>query len=1046
LPTYKYDGMNFKRINNITGWIVCLIACTVYIMTMEATGSFWDCGEFVSSCYKLQIPHPPGAPLFVLMGRIFTIPFDPKHAATGVNLMSALASGFTILFLFWSITHFARKIVMKDAAAMTGEKIFGVMAAGVVGALAYTFSDSFWYSAVEGEVYALSSFFTAVVFWAMLKWEQAVDEEQAEGIRGNFTRADRWIILIFYLMGLSIGVHLLNLLTIPAIVIIYYFKRYKATMPGTILAFIIGCLITGIVQKAVIVWSIKGAGAMDILFVNSFGMPFFSGFAFFFILLGVLMYFGIRLANKNNWNFLKLGLWSVVFMMMGYSTYFTTLVRSNANPSVDMFNVDNPVNLVGYLSREQYGDWPILYGQDFTAQPIDTDVKETYVKGKDKYEKTGRKVEYVYDAADKHLLPRMWDQSNDQGHADYYASWMGIGKDKQGEYERKPTMGENMGFFMSYQVNWMYWRYFMWNFAGKQNDIQGVNMGNVRDGNWKTGIGFYDNIRLGNQDKMPDSMKNNKANNNLYMLPLILGLLGFIYQLMKDKKDGLIVGLLFFFTGFAIVLYLNQAGNQPRERDYAYVGSFYAFAIWIGLGVLWVKEMLTNLTKNPKISNIVAAAVCTLAVPVLMASQEWDDHDRSKKVLARDLATDYLESCAPNAIVISFGDNDTYPLWYAQEVEGVRPDIRVINSSLLGTDWYINQLRYKLNQSDPVDPIWAPEQIEGANRDYIVNGPIPGVDPNAYMDLYKLMKEYAGSDDPNKMISLQNGETANAFPTRFVSVPVDAAFVRSNGTVNANDSIVNELRFEIPKRTLYKNDAAILNIIASNKWKRPIYFTSPYGNLGFEKYLRMDGLTYRFVPIENKDVNRMTAVNDEWVKDKMMNKFVFGNADKPGLYYDEENRRHLNSIRGAYAQAAISLASNNKMEDAKKMLQKCDKMMLDENFAYGMVSRYQQHNDISRQFLLAAYLAGDTVLAEKVTKSLKKDLEQQMAYYNSLDENKADNLQRTEIDQASNLLKIIQSYEAQFKNPKPAAPNVELPQQPVSPPAAPKKDTGKKSG
>jgi Protein of unknown function (DUF2723) len=464
--------MNFKRINNITGWIVCLIACTVYIMTMEATGSFWDCGEFVSSCYKLQIPHPPGAPLFVLMGRIFTIPFDPKHAATGVNLMSALASGFTILFLFWSITHFARKIVQKDAAELTGEKIFGIMAAGAVGALAYTFSDSFWYSAVEGEVYALSSFFTAVVFWAMLKWEQAVDEERAEGIKGNFTRADRWIILIFYLMGLSIGVHLLNLLTIPAIVIIYYFKRYKATTSGTILAFIIGCLITGIIQKAVIVWSIKGAGQMDILFVNSFGLPFFSGFAFFFILLGVAMYFAIRVANKNNWNFLKLGLWSVVFMLVGYSTYFTTLLRSNANPSVDMFNVDNPVNLVGYLSREQYGDWPILYGQDFTAQPIDTDVKETYVKGKEKYEKTGRKVEYVYDAADKHLFPRMWDQSNDQGHADYYANWMGIGKDKDGGYERNPTMAENVGFFVSYQINWMYWRYFMWNFAGKQNDIQ----------------------------------------------------------------------------------------------------------------------------------------------------------------------------------------------------------------------------------------------------------------------------------------------------------------------------------------------------------------------------------------------------------------------------------------------------------------------------------------------------------------------------------------------------------------------------------------------
>ncbi|HMX80494.1 MAG TPA: DUF2723 domain-containing protein, partial [Ferruginibacter sp.] len=476
--------MSFKRINNITGWIICIIACSVYIMTMEATGSLWDCGEFASSAYKLQIPHPPGAPLFVLIGRLFMVPFGPDNAATGINLMSALSSGFTILFLFWSITHFARKLVTKDGSELTSEKIYGIMAAGVVGALAYTFSDSFWYSAVEGEVYALSSFFTAVVFWGILKWEQNVDEEQKEGIKGHFTRADRWLILIFYLMGLSIGVHLLNLLTIPAIVMIYYYKRYeKITKWGTFWAFVIGCLITGLVQKAVIQWTIKGAGNFDIFFVNDLGMPFFSGFAFFFIFLAILLYIGIRIAVKKNWNFLRLGLWSFVFMLLGYSTYFTTLIRSNADPSVDMFNVDNPVNLVGYLSREQYGDWPILYGQDFTAKPVDTKITETYVKSNGKYEKNGRKIDYVYAPEDMHLFPRMWDQSNDQGHADYYAGWMGIGKDQQGAWERSPTVGENIRFAMAYQVGWMYFRYFMWNFAGKQNDIQGVNMGNVRDGN-----------------------------------------------------------------------------------------------------------------------------------------------------------------------------------------------------------------------------------------------------------------------------------------------------------------------------------------------------------------------------------------------------------------------------------------------------------------------------------------------------------------------------------------------------------------------------------
>jgi hypothetical protein len=993
--------MSFKRINNITGWIVCIIACAVYIMTMEATGSLWDCGEFLSSAYKLQIPHPPGAPLFVLIGRLFMVPFDADHAATGGNLMSALASGFTILFLFWSITHFARKLVTKDGSELNNEKIYGIMAAGIVGALAYTFSDSFWYSAVEGEVYALSSFFTALVFWGILKWEQNVDVEQKAGIRGHFTKADRWLILIFYLMGLSIGVHLLNLLTIPAIVMIYYYKRYeKITKWGTFWAFVIGCGITGLVQKAVIVWTIKGAGNFDIFFVNNLGMPFYSGFVFFFVFIGFLIFIGLRIAAKKNWNFLKLGLWSFVFMLLGYSTYFTTLVRSSADPSVDMFNVDNPVSLVGYLSREQYGDWPILYGQDFTAQPEDTKITETYIKSNGKYEKNGQKIEYVYNSADMHLFPRMWDQSNDQGHADYYAGWMGIGKDQQGNWERAPTMGENIKFAFSYQVGWMYMRYFMWNFAGKQNDIQGVSMSNVRDGNWKTGISFWDNARLGDQNTLPDSLKNNKANNKLFALPLILGLLGLVFQVMRDRRDGLVVGLLFFFTGLAIVFYLNQAGNQPRERDYAFVGSFYAFAIWIGLGVLYVKELFTSFIKNRMTAGFVAGALCLLAVPVLMASQEWDDHDRSNKTLARDLAKDYLESCDKNAILITFGDNDTYPLWYAQEVQGIRPDIRVINSSLLGTDWYINQLRYKVNESDPIDAIWSAAQIEGANRDIIYSpeslyGSNPAfinkyrakagitTDPAQPMDLYTMMKDFAGSDEPGKVEVGRDERPINIFPSKKVSIPVDINFVRQNGTVNANDSVVSQVVFEISKNAIFKNDAAILNIIAANKWKRPIYFTSQdAGGLGFQNYIRQDGMTYRLVPVEN------SQVNDPWVYDKMMTKFASGNADKPGVYFDEENRRHLNSIRMAYASAALSLAQDNLKDSARKMLNKADKMMLEENFSYGMVSRNQQQNYISLLMLQASYAADDTVLAARITKSLKKDLEQQVTYYNGLNEDR----------------------------------------------------------
>ncbi|MGN6601033.1 MAG: glycosyltransferase family 117 protein, partial [Ginsengibacter sp.] len=826
--------MSYKRINNITGWAICIIACFVYLSTMEATGSFWDCGEFASSAYKIQVPHPPGAPLFILLGRLFMIPLsNPNNAILALNTMSALMSGFCILFLFWTITHFARKIVEKSSSGvLTNAQIFTIMAAGVVGALAYTFSDSFWYSAVESEVYATSSFFTALVFWAALKWEDAVSQEKLNGVKGRFTPADKWLILIFYLIGLAVGVHLLCLLTIPAIVMLYYFKRYKVTRWGTFWAFLIACAVTGIVQVPVIQWTIKWAGDFDILFTNSFGAPFFTGFTAFFVLLALVIFLLLRLAKKKDWHFLTLAMWSFAFIILGFTTYFTTLIRSNANVAIDMFNVDNPVSLVGYLSRQQYGDWPIVKGQDFTDEPISQSYKDVYVKGKTKYVKKGKELVTKYDPADLHFFPRMWDNSNDQGHADYYASFAGIQKDpKTGKYYEKPTMADNIAFFFSYQLNWMYFRYFMWNFAGKQNDLEGIDMGNVRDGNWLTGIPFWDNARLGDQSKMPQTLKDNKSHNKLFALPLLLGLLGLIYQYQKDKEDALVVGLLFFFTGIAIVIYLNQAGNQPRERDYAYAGSFYAFAIWIGIGVMWVKEMFDKYM-NPKTSNYVAAGLCLLAVPVIMGSQEWNDHDRSQKTLARDIAKDYLESCAPNAILITFGDNDTYPLWFDQEVLGIRRDVRVINSSLLGTDWYLNELRYKINKSDPVPQIWSSDQVLGSNRDVIYYYPdLPGakVDQTQPMDLYTMMKDYAGSDDPSKMYQASD-DMINIFPTKNVEVPVDTALVRQNGTVNPDDTILSKITFTIPKNALLKNESAILNIIAANKWKRPIYFTSPYGD------------------------------------------------------------------------------------------------------------------------------------------------------------------------------------------------------------------------
>jgi len=1073
--------MKFSKVNNITGWIVCAIACTVYILTAEFGGSFWDCGEFVSSCYKVQIPHPPGAPMFILLGRIFIILFgnNPMTAAKAVNTLSALGSGFSILFLFWSITHFARRILKVNINdTITGYQLWSIMGAGAVGALAYTFSDAFWYSAVEGEVYAMSSFFTAIAFWAILKWEQHADEPGA----------DRWIIATFFLIGLSIGVHLLSLLTIPAVVMVYYFKRRNTfnytlirtwflriiigggvlafilalvsangeanearglaadttvgglMILGTILAvgilyliegtnktkkdyyggtyifFVIGIVLVGIVQVGVIQYTIGFAGYFDRMFVNSFGLPFFSGFTFSFILMAAGIWYGLRIAEKKSLAYLRLALWSFAFMMIGYSSYLTTMIRSNADPAIDMYNVDNPLSLVGYLGRDQYGDFPLLYGQKFTAQPVDYKTTKTkYQKGKSNYVEVGKDGHYVYAPEDKMVLPRVWDASNDQNHADYYAYMLEINKNKDGTYDRTPTQGDNVKFFVQYQVYWMYLRYFFWNFVGKQNDIEGMFIGNVRDGNWVSGIPFVDNLFFGDQSAMPDSMKNNKSHNTLFGLPFILGLLGIYYQFKKRGDDGLINFLFFFFTGLAIILYLNQAGYQPRERDYAFAGSFYVFAIWIGLGVLQVSDWISKLKVSQTVAASLATLSCLLAVPVIMGQQEWDDHDRSKKTLSRDLAKDYLESCAPNAILFTFGDNDTYPLWYAQEVEGIRPDIRVINNSLLGIDWYINQLRYKINESDSIDVIYNSDQIEGRKRDYIPFQANTSYPDTRYYDLDSIMRNYVGVDDADKVQSRGEGEAINTFPVHKITVPVDKSVVRANGTVSAKDSVVSALKFDIPKNSIYKNDVAVLNIIAANHWKRPIYFTSSFGELGFGKYLRRDGLSYRLVPVEGDEWN------GDWAMDKMLNKFAFGNADIPGVYYDEENRRHLLTIRSSYAELASYLSVRNRKEDARKLLEKADKGMNQANFPYGLVSRGNLHNRTSLMFLEACYRADAKELAAKVYASVRKDLEQQIKYCNTLEGWKADN-QAEEKRMAESYLKTMDEMQKSFNATKVSSP------------------------
>jgi hypothetical protein len=1144
--------MNFKKVNNITGWIVFLIALATYFFTREARGSLWDCGEFISSTYKMQLPHPPGAPVFILLGRLFIIFFgnSPLGAASAVNLMSAIASAATILFLFWSITHFAKKLFAGAGQTLTTSQLYTTMGAGIIGALAYTFSDSFWYSAVEGEVYALSSFFTALVFWAMLKWEQA--DENAGNDQLEKVRADRWIVFIFFMMGLSIGVHLLSLLTIPAVVMIYYYRRYEATTKGAIYAFLIGCIITGLVQVGVIQYSMKAAGEFDIFFVNSFGLPFFSGFAFYFIALAALIIWGLSFNEKNfnsgkliGWfigilvliglpfvvspgdgvkfislvvlvgiaatigyfikptalKILKLSLWSYAFIMLGYCLYFTALIRSNANPVIDMNNVDNPMNLVYYLSREQYGSAPLIYGPHFAANPNKDLVDDQpfiegemrYAKGVDKYVEIGKSREYNFKSDVKQLFPRVWDSSDDQYHAQFYAEWLNLGQDQQtGDYEA-PSLADNLNWFFSYQSSLMYWRYFMWNFSGKQNDIQ--SMGNKRDGNWTTGFKFADDSRLGNQSLIPDSIKTNNSANSLYLLPFILGMLGCAYQYIKNRKDWIVNFLLFFFTGMAIVLYLNQPGNQPRERDYAYVGSFYAFAIWIGLSVValvkmvqdelaaadkknfyvfgaglsflvtflscWpgsgdgaminsvfagllfivltiglthILKLVTGKGKQDKPLAILTTLIC-LAVPVLMAQQEWNDHDRSQKTTAPDLAKHYLESCAPNAVLFTFGDNDTYPLWYEQEVEGVRPDIRIVNNSLLGIDWYINQLRYKVNEADSLDVIWGPEKINGDNRNYVVYSPAPGISQDAYYDLYDVMKNYVGSDDPARMDNTR-GEPLNAFPVTKVTVPVDKETVLKNGTVNANDSILPEFRFELPKKALMKNDLIILNFIAANKWKRPIYFTSPMGELGFGAFLRKDGLSYRLVPA----IPHFTQMN--WIADQsmrsnglggtpirdnnldaiynnLMKLDAFGGANKKGVYFDEENRRHLLNIRSIYAEAAGNLADAGRKEEAKKLLNKVEAGISTENLPYAMVGRYNGHNQIGLIYLEACYKAGMTDLAKKVADALKKDLTQQTTYYNYIRDQKPlfwSAYERSEAPINERLFNVLKDIETKYSS------------------------------
>jgi Protein of unknown function (DUF2723) len=1013
--------MTYKKINNITGWAVFLIAAIVYIMTMEPNGSLWDCGEFAGSAARMGVPHPPGAPMFIIIGRIFAIIGKTIGIGEGggVALSSALSSAFTILFLFWTITHFAKKIKNRNDNEASKGTPFDIMAAGVIGALAYTFSDSFWYSAVESEVYAMSSLCTAVVFWAALKWEDHPENNDAAGIDGK-NRADKWMILIFFLMGMSIGVHLLNILTIPPIILIYYFKRYKQSNLNLLIALFVSVLILGFVQKVVGQYSIEMAFPFERFFVNDLSLPVLSGFIFFFVLLGVGFFFLLRFANKNNYGTLRLATWCLAFILIGMSTYMTTMIRSRANPGIDMYNVDNPYALKGYLSREQYGDFPLLYGQHYEAESarddngnqIITKTGDRYVLRKDedgklKYIKSGENREGDFVSSDKMLFPRIW-YSNEENRKQFYRQWLNPKFEvydrlnykveevfdnqqeadqsaaqknqmaKQNVYRVRDhlTYAKNMNWFFTYQFDWMYFRYFMWNFAGKQNDVQGFS--SKRDGNWISGISMIDNARLGDQSAMPDSLKNNKANNKLYFLPLILGLIGFVYQLRKQKKDIMVTSLLFLMTGFAIVLYLNQYGLQPRERDYAYVGSFYAFAIWIGLGYLQVKDWLAKAIKGLT-PSVVAAAICFIAVPMLMLNQEWDDHNRSQKTLARDLAKDYLESCPKDAILFTIGDNDTYPLWYAQEVEGVRKDIRVVNTSLLGIDWYLDQLKYKVNESPAFNMVWKSEDYEGPKMEYAFEKQSPLFNTATPMPLDSFLKvapTLAEGGDFNQQYF---------FPGRAYSLNVDVAKASKLFNLASGDTLASQITSNInpSKQILTKGDFGIFNILAANINDRAICFTdnngADLGALGIQPFLRRQGMVYQFIPS-----NKFKKVETNTSQKTMMSTFAFGNAATKGVYYDEENRRHLESIRESYIRIADALNDEGKPEDAKKLLRRVHEQMPSYSLPYGIASRGEMNNSTSLDMVRSAYMAKDDALGKEIFDEVSKDVMQQMKYYYTL--------------------------------------------------------------
>lgn len=981
----RYLMKQYKKLNILIGWGVWLIATVVYLLTVEPTASWWDCGEYIATAYKLQVGHPPGAPFFQLIGRIFSLfAFgDVSKVALSINIMSALSSSFTILFLFWTITILARKAALLGGEMNTGRMI-AIFGSGIVGALAYTFSDSFWFSSEEGEVYAMSSFFTAFVFWAILKWDEVADEQHSA----------RWLVLIAYMVGLSVGVHMLNLLAIPAITFVIYFRKYKPTAKGMFLAGGISIAILAFIMFGIIPEIASLFAHSELIFVNTLGLPFNSGTIFLAFLLIALIVFAIKATNSVNPRdakiaiglagllfllimlesrgtgsfFLRLlvgggaalliyffrkqksllntAVLSITFILIGYSTFLIIVIRANTNTPINENAPKDAVGLLSYLNREQYGTWPLVHGpyynspvtgsEDGTPVYIRSDKDKKYVVADDR-----KGVIPVYDPEFTTVFPRMWSNSKET-HIREYKNWGKIKgvpiphTNREGKVETivKPTFSENLTYFFSYQMGFMYFRYFMWNYSGRQNDIQGH--GSIENGNWITGIEALDAKKLGNQNNLP-ATRQNRANNKLFMLPLLLGLAGLFFQLNRDYRNTIVVGLLFLMTGAAIVVYLNQYPYQPRERDYAYAGSAYAFAMWIGLGVLAIYNLLRKVI-NPKLSAIIATVLSLVLVPGLMASEGWDDHDRSGKYAARDFAINYLESCEPNAILFTNGDNDTFPLWYVQEVEGIRTDVRVVNFMLASGEWYIHQMMRKIYDSEKLPFTLKAEDYEKGTNNYVpvlerLQGPVE----------LKQVINFIASSNADSKVSLGDGSSFNFAPTRNLKLTTDSAYLVSNKLIPEDmyDRIEPVVSWKIKGQSyLYKNDLMLLDLIASNNWKRPIYFTSPAAIenvLNVDEYCHLEGIVYRFLPVKADHMYRgLGGINTDECYDLLVNKAKWGNLNDPKVYLDPESRRNSIMPMQNYLRLSQALIAENMPDSAVVVLDTMQKFFPDNKFHYDL--------------------------------------------------------------------------------------------------------------